>query len=143
MTLLKATFSVLISMMFFSGCYSSYVGVQRTGGPQQTSQYHKQGPPPHAPAHGYRHKNHDGRELEYDDGLGAYIVVNVPETYFGNNLYIRLSSSGQWMVSAHLDDGWRVAAGYEVPYKLKAAKEKKDKKKTKHKKEKDKGSKNH
>ena len=60
----------------------------------------------------------NGYEIEYDSRAGAYIVLNVPETYFGNNLYMRLSTYGGWMVSTRLERGWRVAVGNEVPYRL-------------------------
>ena len=61
----------------------------------------------------------NGYEIEYDSRAGAYIVLNVPETYFGNNLYIRLSAYGDWMLSTAFEGGWRVAVGNEVPYSLK------------------------
>jgi len=93
--------------------------------------HYKHAPPPHAPAHRYRHKHHEGHELEYDSNIDAYIVFNVPETYFGNNLYIRLPTDGDWMVSATLEGGWRVAVGNEVPYRLKEYKGKMKSKKGK------------
>jgi len=85
--------------------------------------YQKPGPPPHAPAHGYRHKYEDGHDLEYDSEMGVYIVLRVPDTYFSDNLYIRMSSDGRWLVSTALDRGWRIADGNEIPYKLKKYKE--------------------
>ena len=49
------------------------------------------GPPPHAPAHGYRHKaQRHGAELEFDSGLGVYVVVGVPLHYYLDGLYLRL-----------------------------------------------------
>jgi hypothetical protein len=120
-----------ICLFFFTGCNTLGVGIQGPGSNQSHKTYHKPGPPPHAPAHGYRHKHHDGHNLEYDSKKGAYIVLNVPETYFGNNLYIRLSSRGDWMVSTTLQGGWRVAIGNEVPHKLKKYKGKKKGKKHK------------
>ncbi|WDP90168.1 MAG: hypothetical protein HUN04_10825 [Desulfobacter sp.] len=86
------------------------------------------GPPPHAPAHGYRHK-HQGHTLEYHQREGAYVVVNIPGTYFLDGLYMRLAESGRWYVSATLQGGWRLAAGNEVPQKLKAYKKKSKKQK--------------
>ena len=118
---------ITIGLFLFSGCQTLNVGVQGLGAPHKTK-YKKKGPPPHAPAHGYRHKHHRGHNLVFDSGIGAYVVLNVPETYFGNNLYMRLSTDGKWMVSTTLEGGWRIAAGNEVPHKLKAHKEKKHKK---------------
>lgn len=114
---------LFFGLFFLSGCNTMGVGVQGPSAPPREKSYHKPGPPPHAPAHGYRHKNPDGYELEYDSRIDAYVVVNIPETYFGNNWYIRLSTDGRWLVSATLEGGWRVAFGNEVPYKLREYKE--------------------
>lgn len=113
--------------------------------PHKYEKHKKHGPPPHAPAHGYRHKHRDGHELEYHSRLGAYVVINVPDTYFGNNLYIKMSSDGRWLVSATLNGGWRVAAASEVPPRLMTYKhqEKYEKQKGKHKKDKHKKNKKH
>lgn len=132
--------ALVISFGFFplTGCNTLGVGIHGPGTSHTGRTYHKQGPPPHAPAHGYRHKQHHGHDLVYDSGIDAYIVLNVPETYFGNDLYIRLSTDGRWLVSAALDGGWRLAMGNEVPYKLRESKEKNRtfKKGKKHKKQK-------
>ena len=116
---------ISICLFFLSGCNTLGVDIQGPGSGHSKKTYHKPGPPPHAPAHGYRHKHQNGHELEYDSKAGAYIVLNVPETYFGNNLYIRLSTYGDWMVSTRLEGGWRVAVGNEVPYSLREYKGKK------------------
>lgn len=79
----------------------------------------KHGPPPHAPAHGYRHKHQDGTELVFDDKLSVYVVVDLSDTYFKNDLYIR-TNKGRWEVSATVSGPWRKAATKEVPPKLKA-----------------------
>lgn len=143
MTVLKGAFLIIISIFFLSGCNTLGVGVQGSGsdqkGPHQNGENQKQykkGPPPHAPAHGYRHKHHDGNSLEYDNKIGAYVVLNFPETYFRNNLYIRLSTDGKWLVSITLEGGWRLAVGGEVPYRLIESKYQKNQKNKKPKKEK-------
>ena len=115
----KLALLLCFGLFFLLSCNTLGVGIQGPGAPSSEKSYHKPGPPPHAPAHGYRHKTPDGHELEYDSRIDAYVVLNIPETYFGNNWYIRLSSDGRWLVSATLDGGWRVAVGNEVPYKLK------------------------
>ena len=122
---------ILTGIFFLSGCMMMGPGGRGHDEPRPDKSYHKPGPPPHAPAHGYRYKNPDGHELEYDSGLGVYIVVRVPDTYFANNLYIRLSSDGRWLVSASLDRGWRPAPGNEIPHKLKEHKDKSKHKKNK------------
>lgn len=62
------------------------------------------GPPPHAPAHGYRHK-HGHNELHFDTGLGLYIVINRPGYYYhhgyyyhrkGQTWYLSRESRGPW-----------------------------------------------
>jgi hypothetical protein len=128
MKYLNRTLIILTCLFFLSGCNTLGVGIQVPGSAPHKPKYHKHGPPPHAPAHGYRHKHYDGHELEYDSQTGAYIVLNIPGTYFGNNMYMRLSTYGEWMVSATLEGGWRVAVGNEVPDKLKTYKGKKQKK---------------
>lgn len=84
----------------------------------------KHGPPPHAPAHGYRHKHRDGTELVFDKDLGIYIVVGISDIFFFDELYIR-SDNGSWKVSASLEGPWRKAKSKEVPLKLKSRKRKK------------------
>ncbi|MCM2284472.1 MAG: hypothetical protein NDI81_06805 [Desulfobacula sp.] len=122
---------LLTGFFFLSGCMMMYPGDRGREEPRPGKNYHKPGPPPHAPAHGYRHKHPDGHELEYDSGLGVYIVVRNPDTYFDNNLYIRMYSDGRWFVSASLDRGWRPASEDEIPYKLKKHKDKSKHKKNK------------
>lgn len=122
--------AIIFSGLFiFSGCVMMD---DRDHDDRRTDRsYHKPGPPPHAPAHGYRHKHHDGHDLEYDSEIDVYIVLRVPNTYFGNNMYIRMSSDGRWIVSASLDGGWRMADDNEIPYKLKEHKGKNKHKKNK------------
>lgn len=132
MKLIKFIAIALAFLFVVSGCSS--VGVHATAPPHQhkPEKYKKGGPPPHAPAHGYRHK-HKGHDMDYDMKIGAYIVVRVPDTYFYDNLFIRLFSDGRWMVSAHLNSGWRLADANEVPPRLKHHKEYEYSKKNKHK----------
>jgi hypothetical protein len=63
------------------------------------------GPPPHAPANGYRYKYYD-HDLMYDSGLGVYIVVGVPDFYFIDGLYYRHSHDG-WYYSREYDRDWQ------------------------------------
>jgi hypothetical protein len=60
----------------------------------------KGGPPPWAPAHGYRHKHH-GPDLVFDSHIGVYVVVGHPHVYFHDGHYFRYVSShwercGDW-----------------------------------------------
>lgn len=75
------------------------------------------GPPPHAPAHGYRHKQRHGDaevDLMFDSGLGVYVVVGIPNRYYWDGVYLRLDD-GQWYASAKLDGGWAPTRTSNLP----------------------------
>lgn len=63
------------------------------------------GPPPHAPAHGYRHKYH-GHELVYDAHLGVYVVVGLHDHYYYDNYFYRYDHD-HWRYSREVDRDWR------------------------------------
>jgi hypothetical protein len=79
------------------------------------------GPPPHAPAHGYRHKNRDGVDLVYDSGCSLYVVSGLNDHYYCDGRYYRLRDAG-WQVSVSIDSGWKPAAEKSLPSGLKAKK---------------------
>ncbi len=81
----------------------------------------KNGPPPHAPAHGYRHKNADGVTLEFDSGLGVYVALGFNDIFFTDDHYLR-THDGQWQVAFTANGPWREAAKGDVPEKLKTKK---------------------
>ncbi len=65
---------ILFALLFFLvGCNLSGMNVQGPAPSKQSAGYHKQGPPPHAPAHGYRHKHQHGHDMEYNSDAGAYV----------------------------------------------------------------------
>ena len=75
---------------------------------------HKGGPPPWAPAHGYRHKQ-PGPDLVFDAHIGVYVVVGHPQVYFHDGHYFRRVSShwercGDWK-KAH----WKNVDAARVP----------------------------
>lgn len=73
------------------------------------------GPPPHAPAHGRRAKyHHQGAELEFDPGLGAYIVVGRPGFYFMDDHYYRMVD-GAWHMAVNVGGPWTVSSYEHVP----------------------------
>jgi len=82
---------------------------------------HRNGPPPYAPAHGYRHKNPDGVELRFNSDLGVYIVVDMPNVYYYNGLYLRLSGD-RWQATSDLKHSWHDEQESRVPYQLKEKK---------------------
>lgn len=63
------------------------------------------GPPPHAPAHGYRYK-YDAHDLVYDSNLGVYLVIGYPGYYFLDDSYYRYNNDG-WYYSKQVDRNWQ------------------------------------
>ncbi len=55
MKYLNIAIIISICLFFLFGCNTLGVGIQDPGPEQSKKKYHKHGPPPHAPAHGYRH----------------------------------------------------------------------------------------
>jgi len=77
----------------------------------------RRGPPPHAPAHGYRHHHHDV-DLRYDVHLGVYVVIGHPHHFFHDGRYYRRIADrwercGSWK-KAH----WRPVEVVLVPVPL-------------------------
>lgn len=73
------------------------------------------GPPPHAPAHGYRHKHRvSGVDLVFDSGLGVYVVVGVPYHYYYRDRFYRFRD-GRWYFATRYGGPWHVAEGRSVP----------------------------
>ncbi len=82
-----------------------------------TARAEGRGPPPHAPAHGYRHKHHvHGADVElvFDSGLGLYVVVGWPGHYWYDGYYYR-EVDGAWQLSVRLDTGWSAAPAKRLP----------------------------
>lgn len=73
----------------------------------------KQGPPPHAPAHGYRHK-HGQVELAYDSALQVYVVVGHKDCWFQDRSYFRLVK-GSWEMSLSFGGPWTAAPAKSLP----------------------------
>jgi hypothetical protein len=75
----------------------------------------RRGPPPHAPAHGYRRKHpHDPVELVYDAEVRVYVVLGREAVYWDGRRYLRCSDGG-WRVSAYIDGVWAAVSSDEVP----------------------------
>ncbi len=74
-----------------------------------------EGPPAHAPAHGYRNKHrHKGIDLVFDTGLGVYVVVNMEGYFFNNGLFYRYRDHS-WEISVDIDRGWKIVSANKVP----------------------------
>ena len=72
------------------------------------------GPPPHAPAHGYRTTNLDGSVIVFDASLGCYQVVGWTDVYFYDSHYYRVHD-GRWERSMRIDRGWGPPGHAKVP----------------------------
>ena len=109
--LLALVISVSIAML---GCRSS-VRYTQTSNPPVVAK--RTGPPPHAPAHGYRHKHPDGVELVYKSNLGVYVVVGYSDHYYYNDRYYR-SRNSSWEMSVHIDGKWKSVSEKKIPQGL-------------------------
>ena len=77
---------------------------------------HDGGPPDHAPAHGYRRKHqHHDIELEYDAGLGVYVVLGHEGMYFHGEYFYSAENGSTWRISAHMEGPWEEAKADTVP----------------------------
>jgi len=85
----------------------------------------KHGPPPHAPAHGYRAK-HQNCDLVYDSGLGVYTVVGHRGCYYRDSRFYRRQGDG-WTISSSIKGPWRTITISSVPNGLVAEREKPEK----------------
>lgn len=72
------------------------------------------GPPPHAPAHGYRHKHPDGEELVYKSDIDVYVVVGHQDYYFHKDKYYRVKN-GSWEVSFNMKENWTLVSEKKLP----------------------------
>lgn len=114
-TILAGTLACGVLAMLSSGCaHGRFVRVERHGsytshgGPGH-------GPPPHAPAHGYRRKHETGSaDLTFDRKLGVYVVHGHPNLYYWNGTYLRLDD-GRWYASRQLEGGWRPRSADSLP----------------------------
>ena len=129
---LKMLFISLLSIILI-GCVDS--ASVRYG---DSRPHYKNAPPPHAPAHGYRHK-HKKHDMYYDSGLSVYVVMGLHDLYFDNGIYYRYRNSG-WQVSTSIGGHWQDTVSRAIPSKLYKSKMKdiKHKKSKKHGKGKDK-----
>ena len=95
--------------------------------PPETVHRPNQGPPAHAPAHGYRKKHqHDNVELVWDSGKGVYAVIGYDGHFFSKDLYYRIIGD-HWEVSSGIKGPWRVTNSKHIPPGLKKHKHGKSK----------------
>ena len=127
---LTATCTTLILLLGGCGPFSSITIGQSNRLGVGTDRAVRNGPPPHAPAHGYRHKQRNqGQDLDlvFDSNLGVYVVLSVPNHYYWNGYYLRIDGS-QWYASTNIDSGWALRGDDSLPPGLKKQKKAKSKK---------------
>jgi hypothetical protein len=94
---------LLAGLVVFAGCVHAH----------ETKEA-RRGPPPHAPAHGYRHQK-GPVDLRWDAHLGVYVVIGHPHHFFHDGRYFRRAGNhwercGSWKKAA-----WKRIDGAEVP----------------------------
>jgi hypothetical protein len=109
-------FAALLSLTIAMPACKSTAVYRRTTSPEVVDR--QTGPPPHAPAHGYRHKHHQGVNLVYDAEIGVYLVMGHDHCYFHKDSFYRFTN-GSWEVSVGIDGKWRTIPGKKVPPGLK------------------------
>ena len=94
---------------------SGAVRYKKTGQPAATTEtaVSKKGPPPHAPAHGYRHKQ-GNVVLVYQSNLGIYAVDGHKGYYFHEGDFYR-SHKGKWQMSANFGGPWKKISESKLP----------------------------
>jgi hypothetical protein len=101
------------------GCVQYHHHHYHDGAPPKVAKGH--GPPPHAPAHGHRHKHHDQRrgdlELVFDADLDVYVVLGHPEHYHHGGTWLRWRD-GRWELATEFGGVWVRASNEDVPPKL-------------------------
>lgn len=123
MRILGAFLAAIVAILVFTGCqsgggYHVSAGTTPPPPPPPPQHVHKgHGPPPHAPAHGYRAKHDDGCDLRYDRNVGCYAVVGYTDYYYSDGAFIRYSAKG-WEMSAHVGSGWSAVEVSRVPQPL-------------------------
>ena len=99
------------SVIFTIGCTAKRIKVvyENDGGSEYSDagyKHKKKGPPPHAPAHGYRAKHqyryYPGCSVYYDSGRGIYFYIK----------------GGRWEVGASLPSHLRIKLGDSVEIEL-------------------------
>jgi hypothetical protein len=104
--------AILVAAAFFAAGCAVHHHEHRPAPPVLV---HEPGPPPHAPAHGYRHKQHrDGVELVFDTKMGVYVVVGHVDHWFCDDHYYR-TAHGAWYVASRFDGPWKVVEVSGLP----------------------------
>jgi hypothetical protein len=106
------------------GVTSACVHVHEEAAPPPVVVVNRPGPPPHAPAHGYRRKHaQDDVDLVFDSGLGVYVVVDTPDCWWSDSRFYRWRE-GTWAIGPHVSGPWTAVAVEQIPNGLRGYKPK-------------------
>lgn len=109
------SFKTITSLLATSACILLMTAsCSRYGVRHQPTVSRGNGPPAHAPAHGYRHKQVDGMELVFDSGRGVYVVVGLSDHYYHDGYFYRLRGD-LWEMSLKHDGNWNVVSENSLP----------------------------
>lgn len=116
----------LVWLLIFAGALvitscSGTVRYKKTGRPAPDTEVvvAKKGPPPHAPAHGYRHK-HGNLVLVYQSDLSIYVVDGHEGYFFFEGEFFR-SHKGKWQSSRQFNGPWKKISESKLPKGLRNA----------------------
>jgi hypothetical protein len=96
-----------------SGGSTTTAEITTTSGRAVSTASTQSGPPPHAPAHGYRAK-HGGAELVYDSSCGIYTVSGSSDTYYCDGSFYHIEY-GTWTSSHNVTGPWTVVRKGKLP----------------------------
>lgn len=105
---------LFLAVMICSSCsiFTEETVVRETG--EYERKTFQTGPPPHAPAHGYRRKHSDGTILIFDSGMDVYIVKDHPGHYFDKGSYYR-QKNGRWEKAQKVRGPWKEIKTKSLP----------------------------
>ena len=110
-------------LLVLAGCGSSPPATKTVVVAKAPAKTAGHGPPPHAPAHGYRAK-YNGVDLVYDSGIEVYVVTTVKGRYYwGDHFYRRRGNV--WLKSKSLGGQWVAVGKSNIPVALRTGKAKK------------------
>jgi len=96
--------ALLVTAITLAGCLAL---------PVDEKSHRGHGPPPHAPAHGYR-QHHQSADLVSDSKLGVYLVRGHANHFYADGRFLRLHA-GSWQVSASLRGPWSAYPSRSLP----------------------------
>lgn len=118
---LRLAIALVACLSLGLGCYARYPNRGPYPGPVEPNVHRGHGPPPHAPAHGYRAKQR-GHDLRFDSRLGVYLVVGLPGVYWSDGWFYR-QVRDRWQRCDDGDGPWNDARWGDVPYRLRGGRD--------------------